>query len=779
MQRWLSRDPIDEVGFQTLLNPAADDPFWLSDVSPERSSDIPEAHSIANLYVFVMNNPGLRSTAAAVWLLGLVLLVLNSQTLPAKPVSIAVLPPVNASGDTNMEHWRRTLDMLTKQDLRYVKVVRLVPDTSTKFACTQLALTTTNRLSAAQARQIGRLAQADRVLWGSYAQKQVPCWLGVQSVEVASGVVSPEITCQSTNWFEVVSAVVTGVLRTSGYAPTPAELARMRHPLTTSAAAFETISRMYQCADGGDEAVLRRALMLDPHSAFILQALAFALANEGKLDQALEASKTAVAAGPDYGVAHLGLGELCQDKGLTTLAKSQLLEAARLVPDNVTSRVLLSDLYGHEGEWTKAASILQEAESTAPFDAVVHARLGAIYGRMAKRDEAVRELQLAELYDNGSPLAPDRFVAETYAALHDIPQAIKIYEKHMTVLTNFVGPNPYIQEDTKESQERLATFKAMLTPHPVPGSAPQGFGTSSIEPALESLLTKGEVRSVQDPFACPPELRAWAKKIADGAREPFQVAQRLFSGILARTGGLTQTGGRTAPEVFKAWSRPEVRFTCEEYALLYIAAARSLGLDTYFVLVDRDFAGNPVSHACAGVILTNQQVLLVDPTYAWLGAPHREYKLLNDIQATAIYLSESHELDQQRIAVKLFPESARVHFDLAWLLSESHRIPEARRELDLGLKLDPNSWRACLAQGVVAWNAGSPALAEAHVRQALDLNPNCSAAHHVLAKVLDKRGDLAGAIEQFRRSISEDATPEEVSDAKEGIRRLQQGVATH
>lgn len=38
--------------------------------------------------------------------------------------------------------------------------------------------------------------------------------------------------------------------------------------------------------------------------------------------------------------------------------------------------------------------------------------------------------------------------------------------------------------------------------------------------------------------------------------------------------------------------------------------------------------------------LTGTRLLLVDPSYKWFGVPHQKFAALNDLQATADYLSQ-------------------------------------------------------------------------------------------------------------------------------------------
>jgi hypothetical protein len=68
---------------------------------------------------------------------------------------------------------------------------------------------------------------------------------------------------------------------------------------------------------------------------------------------------------------------------------------------------------------------------------------------------------------------------------------------------------------------------------------------------------------------------------------------------------------------------------CGEMAILYITMARVAGMKVNYISVSKDYKGKEVSHACAGVYI-NDQLILVDPAYRQFDIKHQEYKLIND-----------------------------------------------------------------------------------------------------------------------------------------------------
>ena len=113
-------------------------------------------------------------------------------------------------------------------------------------------------------------------------------------------------------------------------------------------------------------------------------------------------------------------------------------------------------------------------------------------------------------------------------------------------------------------------------------------------------------------------MRAWAVQLAGDAATDEEKARRLFAGLehhldIGKHGGL-----RTALQTFADWKKPDVAFTCQEYTFLYLVLARDLGLKCWYVLVNKDYTGTVVDHACACVVIGGK-ALLVDPTYQWFG----------------------------------------------------------------------------------------------------------------------------------------------------------------
>lgn len=716
---------------------------------------------------------GFICTTVALW-------VLTHSALASEPLSIAILAPANLSGDTNLDHWSETIQILIKHGLRCVGAIRVVPESSTAFGCKETALRTGGPVDASHARRVGEITEARLVAWGSYTREGAKWQVNLQLVDVASGRASREILASGEDLQGLIPLVVNRISREVGYVPSAAEERRIQRPLTKSAEALEILSRVQYRSSPvpeQDEAALRRAVALDPHSASALQILAAITSDEGKTQEALEWARRAVQADPASGMAHYRLGCIYLDADSNGAAVQELTKAAKLLRDNPAGQLELAELYFGEGEFEKAVAALREADAVAPYDPVVHLKLATAYVELGKQSEAALQLRLADRFKSVTDPQVDLEATKLYTKLHNIPEAIKHCESYITELTRSSEGNPHRSEDEKRASDSLGMLEKTLTPHLVAASVPRDTPRGVSQASGQAAEKDGGPRSVVPPFVSSARIQAWAERLTAGVSDPVQKAKRLFTALLKHGETGLPDGGRTAVEVFKAWSDPEVNLTCQEYAFIYIALARCVGLDAYFVLVERDAFDKPVNHDCAGVIFTNGQALLADPAYLWFGAPHKEYQFLTDRQATAIYLSETGKLNKERLAVGLFPESARVHFNYSYSLARNGRLADANRELEEGLRLDHTSWRARFAQAFVEAEAGNLPKAEQHVREALTLYPDDSYSHGLLGWLLKQEGKLQEARDESRLALQDATTSEDEAVARDQVAKSDERLA--
>jgi tetratricopeptide (TPR) repeat protein len=102
--------------------------------------------------------------------------------------------------------------------------------------------------------------------------------------------------------------------------------------------------------------------------------------------------------------------------------------------------------------------------------------------------------------------------------------------------------------------------------------------------------------------------------------------------------------------------------------------------------------------------------------------------------------------------IELGPDYAMGHMAYAWLLLQMGRFDEAKKEANQALRLDAvDSTIQCAAANVFGV-AGESDKAVGFLREALNLDPNCSFALVLLRGIHEEKGQLTEAIELSRRT---------------------------
>ena len=151
-----------------------------------------------------------------------------------KRISIAILPPQNVAGETNLAHWSDTISILTASQLREEKKIFVLPQDSIDFAYQELKLQPGQNLEPEQVRQLGGLIEARQVLRESYQQKDGNWNLTAQIINVRTGNAGNSLSASSPDLFQAISEIRRGILRQFRITPTKEEEQKMDRPPTSS-----------------------------------------------------------------------------------------------------------------------------------------------------------------------------------------------------------------------------------------------------------------------------------------------------------------------------------------------------------------------------------------------------------------------------------------------------------------------------------------------------------------------------------------------------------------
>jgi Flp pilus assembly protein TadD len=119
------------------------------------------------------------------------------------------------------------------------------------------------------------------------------------------------------------------------------------------------------------------------------------LADEGKLDRAVDELREALRLRPRYFEATYGLGVALDRRGETDAAIAHLREARRMRPSDAKVYLSLGEALVRQGHFDEAIALYREALELRPNFADLHFSLGIAFLRQQKVDEAIHELSRA------------------------------------------------------------------------------------------------------------------------------------------------------------------------------------------------------------------------------------------------------------------------------------------------------------------------------------------------------------------------------------------------
>jgi len=681
--------------------------------------------------------------------------------------ALAITTFLNVSGTNDLDHWKYTIPLLFKLRLKTAEPIMIVPDSSVDFAFSVLHADKDNEFTPELCLQIGEVIEANWVLSGSYSRQGAVCKLNVNLSNTSSGQ-NKKFSCTSSNYLEAVGQLEEPISREIGVRLEMSGDKQDEYPFPQSIRALELFSRASFGMHTGTqlakiEEELKAALNIDNHFALAAGSLAYVLILENKLDEAGPYARLFTNLAPKFHSSHYILGSYYFASGLNKLAEDEFKKAVSLDPHDSDSYVKLNYICAQNGRWNECIGILKNAELMTPYDCVLHAEAARAYCHLQKREQALNEIALANRYKGRDP-GIEHTIGDSFLLLNDVPRAIAHYEAFVAS-AKAIG----VQSSLVDSDSQLVTeLKKRLQPTAVIAEEPHSFTAPELDSTLKQRLVLSTSNGIANPLALTDEIRETAVKLAAGAETSFEKAQKLFTELERRINTAEQSHCKTAQEAFDSWRKSSGGLSCQDYALLYTSMARAVGLKAYFVMVDQDYSGRYVSHACSAVFL-NDNVFLVDPAYNWFGVPHRKYQVEDDLHVVGFVLCQSTNPAEVQLGLKLTPDWAELRFGLAVDLINLHRLDEAKEMLGAGGEINPNSWNGFFALGFFYWSEKKWSLAVENLKKSLSINEEFPLSHYLLATALFESGILKGARMEFRKYLELETSPQLASIARETI----------
>ncbi|MFC1793197.1 tetratricopeptide repeat protein [Planctomycetota bacterium] len=691
---------------------------------------------------------------------------------PPGRLVVSILWFEDKTGDPQAAHWHHAIEGMLSNRFRQIKSIRL--RNGVESARKRMGIAKGAALDADQARKMGEITEAQRVIWGSFQRQDDKWQVTAKVLNVASGIASTDLIAVSTDFFQLCDDLTGRILKELNITLSDDERKKMERPLTSSIVALEWYYKAYALYDEGkplseQEECISKVIAIDPNFAMAYIALAATLGSQGKFEASEKAVRHALKMRPDLASAHWTLGFVLISQERYVEGEKELREAHRIDPDDAEPLNRLGELYLIQMEFDEAFDAFNQAIVLEPMNAYFHANLGRTYTYKGEHDQALIELKKAEQLNRGGMegLNAEQMICEAYDMLNEIPLAVKHYEK-LVMLAKKEGVNP---EAVRYFEERVTKLKSMLKVTFIEEPMPKVYTGQMLKEALEKKLTGEELAMVVNPVASNPEIKHWAIELAGGADSDLDKARAIFDGLSRRINVGESCRTRTAQEVFAGCNDPNELFNCQESAKLYVALARDAGLKAFYTIVDEDYNSRPISHVCSAVFV-DDKALLVDLSYRWFGVPHKKVVIMDDMQMTTIQLCEAAGLEPNKplyqLALKLHPEIPISQFILAMALANTGEWKEARRMTEAARQVEPEHWMAYSLQGRLAREDGDLAAATSYLRKALAIKSDDANIRYCLGKVLMAQYELKDAREELRAGLQYDP---ELSQA-EGVRSV-------
>jgi tetratricopeptide (TPR) repeat protein len=709
----------------------------------------------------------------------------RAASAPSKRLVVAILGLENQTGDPGLAHWRYAAGLLSSS-LGQVRAIRVLSDGAVRYALRQVGLRPGDAIDPNHARAMGEQIEAQRVVWGSYAKKADLWQVRVRVMNVATGAISPEFSAEAGDWHDVRDKLNEQIRAELSITPSADEKKKAAKRETRSAEALdwcfrERLAEEQERPASEWEMLSRKAIAADPNCAWAYARLAATLATQGKSDRAEETAEKVLQLEPDSEEAHFVLGWLALAQRRLEQAEIQFRQACRLDPDNAGSLVYFASTLLEQGKPEEAGPLLEKAVSLDRPNDLAHACLAVVYALGKQPQEALRELEEARRYmpegiRGGNTLSA---VASAYERLGKRSEAIECYERLLPLFRRTgVG-----SDAVRQTERQIQRIKNILTPTFLQAPAPQRYTEEELTEIFRDKLTESERELVANPFACSDAMRLWAKELTRGAGPDMDKARSLWEALAARVDPRGPMKSRTAREVFEVWKNPEIRLVCMDYAVLFVALARVVGLDAFFANVTKGTDGTVFNHACGAVFLT-EGVLLVDPALHWFGAPHQQYSILDDLQTSAFLRFNNKQGDPRELAacragLKLWPESVQGQLSLAGALWHTRRWEEARRvlaALDEPRLKDYEAARYWSCRGRVALEGQNWKEAEAYLLKAVSLYPGNYDAYYYLGSLSWEQRRWVEARTAFRACLRNDPDPVTAGIAQHYIAQINEEI---
>lgn len=282
------------------------------------------------------------------------------------------------------------------------------------------------------------------------------------------------------------------------------------------------LSRTPRLADS--EALLRKGLAQSPRSGAACNALRSVLLRQGRVAEALEAGRRAVALEPDWAPYRIELGALHRDAGRWGEAEAEFRRALQVDPSEIRAFVLLAHVLKDQGRMDEAFAAVMQGLEGEPHAADLHRTLAHLLEATGRIEEAVTALDrvLALVPDDPALRARRDELAKRAAPSAATPTS---------------APRSGTAQPARPSPERSSSAPKSSAPQPSarPSSAARPPAPASSAPLAEPAPGPREdgIQQLQDAVEADPNNPHLAHELSAALQREGRLSEALAAARLA------------------------------------------------------------------------------------------------------------------------------------------------------------------------------------------------------------------------------------------------------
>jgi predicted Zn-dependent protease len=658
-------------------------------------------------------------------------------------LSVAVLPLNNASGDSTLGDWSHGFAEMLSGRLNWAQRLDALDWKELSTALTNAGWAPDRAVDAKLAERVAREAAVDAVIWGQYACPGGE-WALQLTITRSQPTNQPEAVALKGRALSklLIDAPATLACRL-GTTIAPAELDKWRRRGTNSNTAWDRYAHVLSleranAASSDREKILRQILADEPSFLSARRSLVEILMSTDRAAEAEVEARRLVSEDPDICSPHLMLAWLSEKQE----AERELREALRTHPGCPGACEAFFELLHNTDRWKELREILEKANTDLPDKTSTLAFLADARSRCGDVDGAEKILQ-----ELGAVRRQNTLV---HAALLETAigcRRLLAAGREVRWLQAHAADDPDAREMLGMADASFVLKVPMPLPHPV--LRPRSYTPEALKAELERRLTPEERALAANPVEITPEILKLSKELTSGLTNQTLRAFVLFADVAERGRGSGKGGSRTARQVLASSGDPQARFSCQEFAKLFVALARAAGLEAWLVHVDLLEDGCPAWHDCAALFLPDA-AFLVDPTGGTFVIDHQEFRVLDDVQAIAhqaMQPTEKMSVAHKRMGAKLDPDDAWTRLKLVAGLAADGLTTEAEAELArLGTNYTAR-WDFYHTTGVLEASRERWRSALSAFQQALFLSPSNLIVHLALTRTYNALNNNTKATE--------------------------------